>query len=344
MISVAEQDRDALRFLWVDDIARDSPEILKLRFTRVVFGVSSSPFLLNATIKHHLEKFSNSHPDVVSTLIHSAYVDDIVAGASSEEAFILYRESKELFRRGGFNLRKFLSNNQPLQQRINDMENHQKTNEGKPVPDLDYLEVTYVDATLGNFQQLQPEESKVLGVRWNPHRDCIIFDVADTAQLAASLEPTKRNVVSTVGKFYDPIGFLSPVIIPFKILFQKLCEHKVDWDELLPDELMREWKTLVADLKRGRPLSIPRCYLTGVEENEISYGLCGFCDASSRAYAAVVYLVLQSNSRTVTRFVIAKTRVAPLQTQTIPRLELLSALLLSRLMVTVSNQFSKNWS
>ena len=56
MVGMAEEDRDVLRFLWVDDINKPSPEIVVLRFTRVVFGVSSSPFLLNATIKHHIER------------------------------------------------------------------------------------------------------------------------------------------------------------------------------------------------------------------------------------------------------------------------------------------------
>ena len=60
MISVAEHDRDVLRFLWVDDIEKYPPEICTLRFTRVVFGVSSSPFLLNATIKYHLEQCLDS--------------------------------------------------------------------------------------------------------------------------------------------------------------------------------------------------------------------------------------------------------------------------------------------
>ena len=54
MVSMLEEDRDALRFLWVDDACKSNPEVEVLRFTRVVFGVSSSPFLLNATIDHHL--------------------------------------------------------------------------------------------------------------------------------------------------------------------------------------------------------------------------------------------------------------------------------------------------
>ncbi len=45
---------------WVDDITKPNPEVRVLRFTRVMFGVSSSPFLLNATIDHHLKLFSSA--------------------------------------------------------------------------------------------------------------------------------------------------------------------------------------------------------------------------------------------------------------------------------------------
>ena len=111
MISVAENDRDALRFLWVDDEARDLPDIRVLRFTWVIFGVSSSPFLLNATIKFHLEQYLESHPNLIECLLHSIYVDDIITGASSEdEAFDLCTQAKEILRQEGFNLRKFLTN------------------------------------------------------------------------------------------------------------------------------------------------------------------------------------------------------------------------------------------
>ncbi len=89
------------------------------RFARVVFGVSSSPFLLNATLKHHLEQYATTYPETVQRLLESTYVDDIVTGADTEDAaFKLYSESKSIFRDGAFNLRKFVSNSEPLQQRI----------------------------------------------------------------------------------------------------------------------------------------------------------------------------------------------------------------------------------
>ena len=62
------KDRDVLRFLWVENVSQEQPKLLVLRFMRVVFGVSSSPFLLNTTIKHHVESFTSSHPKLVKDL------------------------------------------------------------------------------------------------------------------------------------------------------------------------------------------------------------------------------------------------------------------------------------
>ena len=78
---------------------------------------------------------------------------------------------------------------------------------------------------------------------------------------------------------------------------------------------------------------IPRCYLSGLDSPN-SVRLVGFCDASAKAYAAVVYLRLEGESHMSVRFLAAKTRVSPLGGMTIPRLELLSALLLSKLMTS----------
>ena len=133
--------------------------------TRVVFGVSSSPFLLNATIKYHLEQYLDSHPDLIQRLLQSTYVDVIITGASSEdEAFNLYTQSKEILRRGGFNLRKFLTNSQQLQMRINQAEkSHAPMKKEIEEASPNYLDETYAGATLGNAQSGEENIWSVLG-------------------------------------------------------------------------------------------------------------------------------------------------------------------------------------
>ena len=74
MVSVAEEDRDVLRLLWVDDPLKENPSVVVLRFTCVVFGLSSSPFLLNATVKHHVHKYGTEDPEFVLKFLQSLYV------------------------------------------------------------------------------------------------------------------------------------------------------------------------------------------------------------------------------------------------------------------------------
>ena len=93
---------------------------------------------------------------------------------------------------------------------------------------------------------------------------------------------------------------------------------------LVPPEC---WK-LSAGLLEAPTISIPRCCTQQAD--------CGFCDASLGAYAAVVYLLVETEKKHAVRFLAAKTRVSPLRKQTIPRLELLSALLLSRFVTSIS--------
>ena len=80
MVSVAEEDRDVLRFLWVEDIHSHIPKVKTMRFSRVVCGVTSSPFLLNATLNHHMEKYRGSDP----SLWTSYYVQFMLTTLCSE--------------------------------------------------------------------------------------------------------------------------------------------------------------------------------------------------------------------------------------------------------------------
>ena len=121
-----------------------------------------------------------------------------------------------------------------------------------PLPD----DLTYSESTLGTSRPARLEEHKVLGIPWSAEADSLHFDDAHLARHTDDLMPTKINIVSLVGRFYDPLGFLSPVIIKFKILFQKLCQSKSNWDQVIPDGLLKEWNKLSADLKQALPISL----------------------------------------------------------------------------------------
>jgi hypothetical protein len=329
MVSVAPEDRDVLRFFWIDDISKEPPDVLTFRFTRVVFGVTASPFLLNATIQHHLEGYSPC--DTIEKLMKSLYVDDLVTGADDEnEAYSLFLESKNILKQGGFNLRKFRSNSAMLQMMIDQPE---MSNSSTTAPKFD-VDETYASATLGSTHDQHCGESKVLGVRWNVDTDQLVMSLENIASLAAKLEPTKRAIVGLVGRIYDPLGLLSPMVVRFKIFLQELCESKIDWDEQLTDKLLAKWYQMSQSLQDGQQsFCTPRC----LKENRAitAFELRGFCDASLKAYAAVVYLRAKATCGYQVSMVASKTRVAPLKQQTIPRLELLSALLLARLMSSV---------
>ena len=87
-----EADQDVLRFLWIDDPENEHPNIVVKRFNRVVFGVTISPFLLNATIRHHVTKYEAYHPQFVRDFLASLYVDGFKMGKDSvPEAFESYK-------------------------------------------------------------------------------------------------------------------------------------------------------------------------------------------------------------------------------------------------------------
>ena len=123
--------------------------------------------------------------------------------------------------------------------------------------------------------------------------------------------------------------FLSPLTVEMKILFQELCIKKTNWDIELKGESLRKWKLFLQDLNLVDCYRIPRCYFA---RQRVDIQLHGFSNASERAYAAVVYIrSTYSDGQVEVRPVASKSRVTPIKRQTIPRLELLGALILARL-------------
>ena len=128
---------------------------------------------------------------------------------------------------------------------------------------------------------------------------------------------------------FDPMGFLSPCTLELKILFQELCLDKIDCDSNLPNHLLGTWNSSLNELKCLNNVKILRYYFTSTP---VQFELHRFRDASSRAYAGVVYIrSLYEDGGVNVWLVASKTRVVPLKRQTIPHLELLGTLILARL-------------
>lgn len=181
------------------------------------------------------------------------------------------------------------------------------------------------------------EKAKTLGLTWICDSDCFGFNI----QGAISNRITKRTVLSAIGQIFDPLGLLSACIIIAKILLQRLWQNKLLWDETLPVELMNTWLKFKEALPALNECEIPRRVICS---NPTSIELHAFSDASENAYGASIYIrSSDGNGNTWVRLLCAKSKVAPLKSLTVPRLELCGALTLARVVNKVKGALKINF-
>lgn len=289
-ISIHEEDRGAMRFLWWkhDADGKLLNEVQTWRMTRVTFGTTPSTFLLAATIKHHLQRMSPRYPETTETLRKAIYVDDVILGAATfENAVKLYKEAKQVFKEAAMNLRKWTSNDERLKQIIDESEK-----------DDDHVKIRSKGHTM------------LLGMLWKHSKDMLSFPVEKWASLPDNTYLTKRTVLQAAAKIFDPLGLLSPFTIRAKIGFQRLWKTDVTWDDPLPKQECDEWRGLMSEAKELRLLEIPRCYASK-DKKVKSYKLHVFADASPAAYGAAAYIVLLYDDGTrESTLLTAKSRIA----------------------------------
>lgn len=319
-ISIDPNYRDFLRFLWLTDINQidyenfENNELKTFRLTRVLFGATSSPFSLTATLIKHFEKFKAHDPVFVNKVLSSLHVDDLISGADDESsATNFYLNCKGKLAEGNFNLRKFNSNSVVLENTMNDKE-------------------------LSNELIFEDEVIKVLGVNWNKSEDLLFYNFQHVFEKSNSLE-TKRSVLQLIASIYDPLGLINPVVVSMKTFFQELWSQKLSWDDKLHDDLLDKWNKILNAFRQAPLFAVPRLYCFKDRDDPfVCLELHGFSDASSVAYGACIYLRFKYLSGNVkTCLITAKSKVKPLNKVTIPRLELLGCLLLSRLTNNVRN-------
>ncbi|GFY48814.1 integrase catalytic domain-containing protein [Trichonephila inaurata madagascariensis] len=313
-IMLNEEDRDVTKFLLSNDPFDESQLPSVYRFTRVLFGISSSPFLLSSTIKNHLKKYSEKY--TVDFLNENIYVDDIIGSQPIvNQALTITLEATKIFEDASISLHKWQTNSKSLHKAwqdkgvISDENPHFETFEKDNLP------------------------YKILGIAWNNREDFLYFDIKGLIDFVSKRIDTKRFILQVLGRIFDPIGFLGPFTLRIKHLMKKVRLLGVDWDESLPDDIISLWADWCEEVPQLTDFSIPRCYFSDPLVNNFkTLELHLFSDASTKAYRTVAYLrVASSNKEILTSFVASKNRIAPLKTVTLPRLELMGALLLARL-------------
>ncbi|XP_022785068.1 uncharacterized protein LOC111325508 [Stylophora pistillata] len=283
-------------------------------------------------------------------LTNSLYVDDLIAGEDDDvkTAFAIYKKSKTIVAEGGFRLRKWNSNSASLIEEIvklevpnNEILTSQQTCDCPDVTKEDDESYAETSTTLNRLTSSDGNTVKVLGVNWDTVNDDLFFNFDDLYKYGKSLPVNKRSVLKLTAKIFDPLGIPSPSVIRLKILFQVLCSEKLEWDQPHRGEMNKTWNLIFEELKSLGYVRIPRCYFfPGISKIDVQ--LHWFSDASERAYAAIVYIrVAYSDGRIETRLVASKTRVSPIKKQSIPRLKLLGAVILSRLTTNVLKTLPK---
>lgn len=269
--------------------------------TRVTFGVSASSFMANMCVKQNaIELRSQYAAKQVET---SFYVDDYLGGADSPQ-----EEMCALLQRGGFLLRKWSGSDKSLLERIPS---------------------EWIDSQASVILTESDQYTKTLGIEWNSSNDHFRVCVSELPLVECM---TKRSLTADIARTFDVLGWYSPTIIMAKILLQKLWLEKIGWDDCVPKDILEAWTRWRQELPLLSNHYIPRCYYPK-EVTIVSTQLHGFSDASKLAYSAVVYMRLEDGDGHIcTSIITSKTRVVPIKCVTIPRLELMGALMLAQIL------------
>ena len=236
--------------------------------------------------------------------------------STEEEAKSLVSEVTGLLEKSGFHLTKWMSNSREVLSTIPEEER------SKPLIDLD----------LDNLPV-----QRTLGVQWNVEEDVFLFKVNEPSKPS-----TKRGILSAISSLYDPIGFISPVLLEAKKIVQSLWKLNIGWDDPIPDYLRDHWHKWKQELLDLSNVKIPRVYIAN-KADVVDISLHMFADASEDGYGMCAYLrFVQACGLISCCFVIGRSRSAPVRPISMPRLELQAATLSVRIYKMLMNELTLN--
>ena len=294
-------DSDSLRFLWKDDVTSEEPPDTYQMLVHI-FGAKDSPTVANYAVKRtardNQEKFSAL---AYESALRAFYVDDLLKALHDKDAAInLAKELMEMMKCGGFRLCKFLSNCREVLEAL-------------PASELSPAATLHIED--------EGKLDRALGILWDTIADCFTFSFQ-----VLDLPMTKRGIVTTTAKLFDPLGFLTPFLLIAKLIIQVLWRLGCDWDEIANEDIQKQWQRWIEGAKKVGKIKIPRQYVMIGDRRVVMVQLHVFCDASEDAFGACAYVRMSFKcGQHESSLVMSKSRLAPIKTVTIPRLELNAA-------------------
>ena len=253
-------------------------------------GVTCSPFLAVKTLQQAALDYGGAYPNAQQQINQCFYVDDWLGGADNvQEAKKLQSQIAEILTKAGFTLRKYRSNS-------------------KKVIDAIPKELVELLPTKEMVDDHSDSYPKALGLMWDSVKDTMCVDVS----YSGKPPHTKKEILSDTSSTFDLLGWITPAVLPMKVLFQDLWQLKVGWDDELSQQYLQQhqaWRDALPILSN---MQLPRCYF--LQEEALTVQLHGFSDASEKAYGAVIYVrATYANHNPTCRLVTAKSKVAPLK-------------------------------
>ncbi|GBM83088.1 hypothetical protein AVEN_73087-1 [Araneus ventricosus] len=224
MILVHPSQTRLQRILWKDSY---NGPIKTYELATVTYGTTNAPFLAMRTLKWFAIDERQRYPAAAAVLESDLYMNDVLSGSDDlETAENLQRELIDILSSGIMSLHKWCSNTAELA--VNDE----------------------------SYPFSNPEETKALDVVWKSKTDCFCFKVA-----SEEFGVTKRQVLSTIARVFDPLGILGPVVTKAKLFFQKLWLLNIKWDDPLTAKEADERLQFPATLQNVNDIEVDRCIL-----------------------------------------------------------------------------------
>ncbi|HWI50021.1 MAG TPA: A17 family peptidase, partial [Rummeliibacillus sp.] len=295
-----EVDMNRFTFLWFNN-----GQLEAYRYLTLIFGFTSSPFILHYIMKYHASKYP--HDRCTEILSSGFYVDNLIFTSMQEESEIvgIYHQCKKRMEEGGFILRSWNSNS-------------------------DALRVKFKEEN--SFVEHSSCCEKILGYSFNVVTDCMHINKVEYLESIS----TKRQLLSEISKLFDPLNFALPILVRGKLLMRQVWQQKLAWDQKVPNEILKEWYKIRSNCENLDTIAIPRRALS--EGNK--YGLHLFCDSSDSVYGFVCYGVDDDNKSS---FIFAKAKVAPANRPrelSIPSLELMGVILALKCLPNILEAYS----